>query len=87
MEPTEFICNYSGCNCGKPYSSQKALAGHLGGGTSLLPQAIPHGTRRGYEKEVRLGIDTCNRCRAANAKYTRESRARGRLAARKGTAQ
>lgn len=33
-----------------------------------------HGTRAGYLLELRLGVDTCPRCRAANVAYTQRLR-------------
>lgn len=37
--------------------------------------ATLHGTTGGYRLEVRLGLDTCTPCRAANAGYTKQLRA------------
>lgn len=87
MPDGEFICDYSGCRCGKEFPSQKSLSGHLGGVTKVLgePGHIrEHGTRRGYETEVRNGVPTCVPCRRANAKYMQVYTAKGRVAARKG---
>lgn len=38
-----------------------------------------HGTRKGYLIERRLGLDTCDACRAANSEYTRCLKARKAL--------
>jgi hypothetical protein len=35
-----------------------------------------HGTRSGYQIEARLGLARCSACKSANAKYTRELKAR-----------
>ena len=37
-------------------------------GPNSLKDVIEHGTRRGYAKEKRLGLGTCEECRKANAK-------------------
>lgn len=87
--PAEFACE----KCGKVWPSQKARSGHMGGSTRVIGSwstVQKHGERRAYQKEVRLhklGLlpeGPCVLCSRANAAYIRDSRAKGRLAARKG---
>jgi DNA-directed RNA polymerase subunit M/transcription elongation factor TFIIS len=40
----------------------------------IYSHELIHGTRAGYEKELAMGITTCEACREANAIYTKERR-------------
>lgn len=46
--------------------------------SSIPPEAVQHGTYKGYQWELKHGLETCRECRDARNKYMRDRRALGK---------
>lgn len=58
--------------CGYKQGAATRAAQPVDPGSRRTVGEIVHGTRAGYQKELRRGLPTCDACRAANAERTRQ---------------